>query len=508
MSIRRLSNDYGSIVIEPSTAAAVGLEHLPLRTRVQRIRWQLPVPLADAGLPRQSLDFIGVQDHDGNLRIVPEGSGELVNYAIPIGTEIMRETMCLTGEQIFGIRASVLAFRWICGRGAKFRRKLSIDDLRLRQPELAATDGRNILPCDVGPDSFGKGRKWSLAELARQGREAATAAGIRRPRSAEVVAHGLCAAALRNPLHLEPDRSNNLMRMALFAAPEPVSVTDDVRNEIHSRLCQAIEEHAGDSQAKFDKWFSEGHSNLPQSLANRKTANFGKLPSAAVNHVLQDLGWDGHRTVANCLRATMYWVEKSLCEGQLSVARDWFEEVYLPQPKYGDLSLLMLMDRATLIKPIVLQLWDSPNDSTLVGALHRTLHYYEEIVDSRRDAERQSKRRRVSSKPAGHRRSEPLSNQVQELDVPGAVSQLLAMVNRIAKQRGVYCKKCDRDLSFQITEVVPEAGQVVEFVGTCTHCSQRQSIELEWADVLSALEVKNQPENLPANRKGKRPRPR
>ena len=498
MSIRRLSNDYGSIVIEPSTAAAVGLEHLPLRTRVQRIRWQLPVPLADAGLPRQSLDFIGVPDHDGNLRIVPERSGELVNYAIPIGTEIMRETMCLTGEQIFGIRASVLAFRWLCGRGSKLRRKLSMDDLCKTQPDLG----------DVGSDAFGEGRKWSLAELTRLGREAALAAGIRRPRSAEVAAHSLCVAALRNPLYVEPERSNNLMRMALFAAPEPASVTDDVRNEIHSRLCQAIEEHAGDSQAKFDKWFSEPHSNLPRSLANRKTANFGKLPSAAVNHVLQDLGWDGHRTVANCLRATMYWVEKSLCEGQLPVARDWFEEVYLPQPKYGDLSLLMLMDRATLIKPIVLQLWDSPNDSTLVGALHRTLHYYEEIVDSRRDAERQSKRRRVSSKPAGHRRSVPRSNQVQVLDVPGAISQLLAMVNRIAKQRGVYCKKCDRDLSFQITEVVPEAGQVVEFVGTCSHCSQRQSIELEWAEALSALEVEKHPVTPSANSKRKRPRPR
>ena len=498
MSTRTLSNDYGSIATEPSTAAAVGLEHLPPRTRVQRIRWQPPVPLADQGLPRQSLNFIGVQDHDGNLRIVPESSGELVNYAIPIGTEIMRETMRLTGEQIFGLRASVLAYRWLCGRGAKFRRKLSMDDLRRRQPELA----------DLGPDAFGKGRKWSLAELARQGREAAIAAGIRRPRPAEVVAHGLCAAALRNPLHVEPECSNSLMRMVLFAAPEPVSVTDDDRNEIQSRLSQAIEEHADDSQAKFDKWFSEGNSNLPKSLANRKTADFGKLPIAAVNHVLQDLGWDGHQTVANCLRATMYWVEKSLCEGQLPVARDWFEEVYLPQSKYGNLSLLMLMDRATLIKPIVLQLWDSPNDSKLIGALHRTLHYYEEIVDTRRAAERQSKRRRLSSKPAGGRRSEPLSNQVQELDVPGAVSQLLAMVNRLAKQRGVYCKKCDRDLSFRLAEIVPEQEQLVEFTGTCTHCSHRQSIELERADVLSALEVKNQPVNLSANRNGKRPRPR
>ena len=497
MSIRTLSNDYGSIVIEPSTAAAVGLERLPPRTRVQRIRWQLPVPLADEGLPRQSLDFIGVPDHDGNLRIVPERSGELVNYAIPIGTEIMRETMCLTGEQVFGIRASVLAFRWLCGRGSKLRRKLSMDDLCKTLPDLG----------DVGPDSFGEGRNCSLTQLAKQGREAALAAGIKRPRPAEVAAYSLCVAALRSPLHVEPERGNNLMRMALFAAPEPVTVTDDVRNEIHSRLCQAIEEHAGDSQAKFDKWFSEGHSNLPSSLASRKTANFGKLSSAAVKRVLQDLGWDGHRTVANCLRATMYWVEKSLCEGQLPVARDWFEEVYLPQPKYGDLSLLMLMGRATLIKPIVLQLWDSPNDSTLVGALHRTLHYYEEIVDGRRDAERHSKRRRASSKP-GRRRSEPRSNQVQELDVPGAVSQLLATVNRLARQRSVYCKKCDRDLSFQIPKVAPEAGQLVEFVGTCTHCSLRQSIELEWADALSALEVEKPPIAPSANSKRKRPRPR
>jgi hypothetical protein len=296
--------------------------------------------------------------------------------------------------------------------------------------------------------------------------------------------------------------------MALFAAPEPVSVTDDDRNEIQSRLSQAIEEHADDSQAKFDK-------SLPKSAVFRFARDLGRLllpsenhPIAAVNHVLQDLGWDGHRTVANCLRATMYWVEKSLCEGQLPFARDWFEEVYLPQPKYGNLSLLMLMDRATLIKPIVLQLWDSPNDSKLIGALHRTLHYYEEIVDTRRAAERQSKRRRLSSKPAGRRRSEPLSNQVQELDVPGAVSQLLAMVNRLAKQRGVYCKKCDRDLSFQIPKVAPEAGQVVEFVGTCTHCSQRQPIELEWSDAISALEVEKQPVTPSVNSKRKRPRPR
>ncbi len=82
------------------------------------------------------------------------------------------------------------------------------------------------------------------------------------------------------------------------------------------------------------------------------------------------------------------------------------------------------------------------------------------------------------------------------------------MVNRLAKQRGVYCKKCGRELSFQLAEMVPEQDQLVEFNGICTHCSHAQSIELERADVLSALEVKNQPVNLPANRKGKRPRPR
>lgn len=241
-----------------------------------------------------SLEFLGVRDHFGNLRIMPKDAGELITYSIPIGVEILREAKSLRGDEIFGLPAHVLTYRRLRARGAKRRRSFSSPtDLRLQRPDLVTADHRDILPTDLGLDNRGQGRKWNIAELMKHGREAAAESGIGRPNNAQIIAHGLVVAALRKPLDSAPASSRSLVRMALFAAPEG-NATNDVREEIRSRFCEAIEEHANDTREKFDPWYSGAHSNLPKSLANRKTERFGKLSIDEVKRVVQDLGWESH----------------------------------------------------------------------------------------------------------------------------------------------------------------------------------------------------------------------
>lgn len=485
---------FGRISVQESTADAVGLTRLPRVTLVQRIRWQVPERLAHLGLPVNSLDFLGVRDYFGNLRIVPTDTGALINYSIPIGVEILREAKSLTGEQVFGLRAHVLAYRWLRARGAKLRRSFSSPaDLRLRRPELVTADHRDILPPDLGLDARGRGRKWNIAELMKQGREAAAGAGIRRPRNAEVIAHGLLAAALRNPLDSAPASNRTLIRMMLFAAPEG-NVEDDIREEIVARFCQAIEEHADDTTEKFDAWYSGGHSNLPKSLANRKTGSFGRLSVDEVKRVLQELGWEAHQTIASCVHATLRWVENSLADALSPDARGWFEDVYLCQPQYGDLSLVMLMDRAALLKPIVFRLWESPNDPALLGAFYRLLHFYEAMVDTRRAADRESKKaqqgeRNTTFKAKTCGRKE---NPVTTAERSRVISAIVECARKTARTKAICCATCGRELDFQPAGIVLEDVKLIKCHGTCACTSRKQVIELPWEEAIAAVESTSQ----------------
>ena len=74
--VSRLDGDYfGRVTVQESTADAVGLARLAPATPVQRICWQVPARLARGGLPVNSLEFLGVRDHFGNLRIMPKDAG-------------------------------------------------------------------------------------------------------------------------------------------------------------------------------------------------------------------------------------------------------------------------------------------------------------------------------------------------------------------------------------------------------------------------------------------------
>jgi hypothetical protein len=505
--VSQLSDGYfGRISVEESTADSVGLTRLSPATPVQRIWWQVPERLANRGLPVNSLELLGVRDYFGNLRILPTDTGALINYSIPIGIEILREAKSLTGEQVFGLRAHVLAYRWLRARGAKLRRSFSSPaDLRLRRPDLVTADHRDILPPDLGLDARGRGRRWNIAELMKQGLAAAAEAGIRRPRNAEVIAHGLLAAALRNPLDSAPAGKRTLIRMMLFAAPEGI-VEDEIREEIIARFCQAIEEHADDTAEKFDAWYSGGHSNLPKSLANRKTGSFGRLSVDEVKRVLQDLGWESHKTIANCAHATMRWVENSLADSLSSDARGWFEDVYLCRPQYGNLSLVMLMDRAGLLKPIVLRLWESPNDPALLGAFYRLLHFYEAMVDTRRAADRESKKAQQCERmttlkmPRAH-----IEKPIVIADQLQATSSLL----KLARSKGIRCANCGRELDFQPAGLVLDDANSIECHGTCTCSSRKKVIQIPWEEAIAAVEPASHHGNtFPAHKKARTHRPR
>jgi hypothetical protein len=56
--------------------------------------------------------------------------------------------------------------------------------------------------------------------------------------------------------------------------------------------------------------------------------------------------------------------------------------------------LVLLAERGDFLKPVILRIWESPDDPTLVPILHRMLLYYGRMVVERREADRNFKSKR------------------------------------------------------------------------------------------------------------------
>ncbi len=107
--------------------------------------------------------------------------------------------------------------------------------------------------------------------------------------------------------------------------------------------------------------------------------------------------WLGrHTAVSNCVQATMLCMANCMADQLTPQACTLYEQVYLPQPAYGGLPLLMLMDRGSIIQPAIMKLWDAPQDPRQIAVFHRVLQYFEQMVSVRRQADVQARRLRVA----------------------------------------------------------------------------------------------------------------
>jgi hypothetical protein len=272
---------------------------------------------------------------------------------------------------------------------------LSKRQLIIKRGSRGENQERNVLPPDLGYNLAGRGTRWTIDRLMEAGEEAAQEAIGPRPTTAEAIAHGLFAAARRNPVRLTTSRARAAVRIALFDADAHL---DRPRRRlvarVQDRLYRLLDRHMDEPQADFDEWFfPAGGRNLPAAIARQPNQPGGVLGKEEVTGALLQLGWDAYLRLSECLGAFGQAFAAALPQRLTRRERTHYDLSMMPHRHFGGLPRWLLMERVEFLRPALEALMQNPRDEEVVGALHRLLTWYPEMVRKRREADRLSKRR-------------------------------------------------------------------------------------------------------------------
>jgi hypothetical protein len=482
------ASPFGQIIVEPIVNSRYRDKANPAREE-QVVRWLPPKDLRSRLPEGFGPELLAWEDQNGNQCFAPPGGASTLVYQCQLsGLEVIQRQQKLSSEQVPSFRLKHQVFSWLQERGARIRRSFSsTSDLMIKR--LGRVDGvSHVLPSHLGTNADSSGHPWSVGRLIAEGTRAAQGEGILKPNAAQAIAHGLLAGAELNPLYAKEHETPNLMRMTLYAPSDEPSPSSDVHDEVVARLGEALEQHQADSTERFDKWFKGPHSNLPKSLANR-TTDLGKLPRATVQRVLFDLGWDAYAFVSNCVHASMRWFENCLADQLTPCSRLFFEQTYLPQPAYGGLPLLMLMDRGAIIEPAIMKLWDSPDDPRQIAVFHRVLQYFEQMVLVRRQADVQAKAAARRPVPLSTGRSSNRTAKATDAEPEKGIATATTTIEALARTKldmtDACCEQFGRQIELQVGALDDSIGVV--HARCPLHPNQQQVIELTRAEMIEAM---------------------
>jgi len=100
-----------------------------------------------------------------------------------------------------------------------------------------------------------------------------------------------------------------------------------------------------------------------------------------------------------------------------------FEHMHECQPYYGDLPAALLAERMSFLRQAVLAIWDEPHNPQHVGVLHRLLACYAEMAATRRQADRESKKRRQLLPPESPQGQESVKAEDADVCADGSDSE-------------------------------------------------------------------------------------
>jgi hypothetical protein len=373
-------------------------------------RWTWRPPLAVAAqVPENFALEMSCHDIAGAMRRFSPSNGveQLVHQAWLGGLAILCETRHLDREQRNHFRGSFFLFQLSRSMQEYFNRQFkSGQDLTIRaQGRHGATD-INVLPEGLGLDSDGRGKKWSVAQLLRQGELAAQTAGDLPISPEKAIQHGLFVAAKLNPLIVPECSLARLIKTALFDVDrEQVAVPAEVCDQVRDRIFKAFATHLGDGTETFNEWFSGKKSTLIKQIAKQRRAPGGPLDPDLVRRAIVDIGWQAFSEVGDCIHAQMNAFAAALPSPLDAEERLFFDNVYLQRPCFGNIPLVLLWARARFLKRAMMDLWLRPHESEPLGVLYRLLEYYTEMTSRRRDADRMSKQVTAANEGRGGKKS-------------------------------------------------------------------------------------------------------
>jgi len=392
----------GQIIIIPNdTLPLVDHGGRPLRHVTSAIYEWTPAPELKGELPPSfTFRLRCITGSDGVRRFYPVGSlEEFIAQAFMVGLALLSTLKHLTPEQRHSYRTMYLLFQRV--RRSKEHlgnNLLNATSLRISRVGRDLADEPSILPATVGLDQQGGGEPWSVDRFLAEGRQAARGAGIELPSEVDCVHYGLVAAAKLNPLIIPSDRVSELVHQALYdEIPIDEPIQPEVVDAVIERTLAAMHHHLDEPAAEFDAWFSGPHASFVRQIAKRKLLPGGQLDQVLVRSVLVDLGWQAYRYVADCIHTTMWAIERSIPEPLTEGERTFFDQMYLNQPHFGNLPLVLLVERFPFVQSIIWDILGSPDDQTAIAVLHRLLDYYGDMARRRRQVDRTIKQRRPAN---------------------------------------------------------------------------------------------------------------
>lgn len=333
---------------------------------------------------------------DGIRRFFPpNGHGPLLHQAWLVGLAILTRLMNMNEERQQSYRMMYLLFQRVRSMLEHLRREFRWSrDLFIRQTGRLDAHDRDVLPSPLRAGDAPAGKRWSITQLTDRGREAAEAAGVHKLNRAQLVHWGLFVAACEHPLLLEPAEIPGLVRAALFDGGPPGKVDAETRGIVEERILTALLPHLTDDTWKFENWFSGPKNGLINQIAKQRRSRGGPLDKNVVRKVLLDLGWQAYRYVGDCLHAQLRTFQNAIPDPLTPPEQRLFEQIYLRQPHFADLPLLLLAERLGFLRNAIMELWTPTARDDAVAVLHRLLQFYAEMAASRREADRRTQQMR------------------------------------------------------------------------------------------------------------------
>ncbi|REJ92494.1 MAG: hypothetical protein DWQ35_12075 [Planctomycetota bacterium] len=326
---------------------------------------------------------------------------ELIKVAAAVGPEIIEATYGANPHLGFSYRRMYYILRFVRGLGRQrgmrqhCRREFQHSrDLYLRPSARIHGGDWDVLPQSIGQDSRRQGRRWSVTELTRRGREAATEDGWQNPASSVAIPYGLLEAARRNPLHARDHEIDGLIRDALFDLSEFSSDPDpELVDIVCERLLVAMHNHRDDDEETFNRWLCGSGKSVIKQIVQQKRARGGQLNRHDVIHAVLHLGWQSYQYMSGCLQAMMRCIKHAIPAEMSTYEQDLYALVYEQQPYLANMPLALISERLNFLRPAILRLWEEPCSTEFIPVLHRMLAYYGRMIDVRRRADRTSKAR-------------------------------------------------------------------------------------------------------------------
>jgi hypothetical protein len=238
-----------------------------------------------------------------------------------------------------------------------------------------------------------------------------------------------------------------------------------------------VQSHLADDTETFDRWFRKVD-NLVHQIAKKKSDG-GPIDRESVRQALLEIVFQAYVYVGECVHHQMLAFRDSLPRPPSKAERAIFDSMYLRRPYLGDLPMVLLHDRFSMLREVILDIWDNPKESEQHGVLLKLLSYYEEMSRKRREGDRRYKqqhnRRNVGGRSALVIPLNP--NTEVTSDSHAELFQRIAAEHRATRRAQCQCPTLDNWVAK--VEGQPD-DQIVVIQDGCTVCGhwERVSISL------------------------------